>query len=29
LSKMLDHWEQTGRVPVVQVAAVRDFLSSK
>jgi uridine monophosphate synthetase len=29
LSQMLDHWEQTGRVPVVQVAAVRDFLSRK
>jgi uridine monophosphate synthetase len=29
LSQMLDHWEQTGRVPEVQIAAVRDFLSRK
>jgi uridine monophosphate synthetase len=29
LSQMLDHWEQTGRVPDVQIAAVRDFLTRK
>jgi uridine monophosphate synthetase len=26
LSEMLDHWEQTGRVPAEQIAATRAFL---
>ena len=28
LSQMLDHWEQTGRVPAAQIAATRAFLAS-
>ena len=28
LSQMLDHWEQTGRVPAAQIAATRAFLES-
>ncbi len=28
LSQMLDHWEQTGRVPAAQIAAARAFLAS-
>jgi uridine monophosphate synthetase len=29
LSAMLDHWEQTGRVPAEQIAATRAFLERK
>ena len=29
LSEMLDHWEQTGRVPAEQIAATRAFLERK
>lgn len=29
LSEMLDHWEQTGRVPAEQIAATRAFLQNK
>ena len=29
LSAMLDHWEQTGRVPAEQIAATRAFLEHK
>jgi len=28
LSQMLDHWEQTGRVPAAQIAATRAFLAN-
>jgi len=29
LSQMLDHWEQTGRVPAAQIAATRAFLANR
>ncbi|HQJ02956.1 MAG TPA: orotidine-5'-phosphate decarboxylase [Anaerolineaceae bacterium] len=29
LSALLDHWEQTGRIPAAQITAVREFLAGQ